>query len=405
MHEINVNVTKYADRKYWIMYHRDSTGKKITRSTKKTNERDANREAAKWEAELREGRYRQSNNITWVEFRDRYEAEGAPKSDESLHKIWVTFRLVEQIIKPVKLTDVNAEAISRWIAKMHTPARSLATVAVYCRHLRAALNWAVDVEMLPEAPKMRIPRKDSDDRHMKGRPIVLEEHERIMEAVNHVVKSQYRDLWRFYLETLWWGGLRIGEALRLSWDPQADAAVWLTPGHKAAIRFLIRGHKAKRSELMPLAPQFAAMLESVPEADRVGRVFNLRFSDAHPGHLSQNRVMRIHTAISRRANVYVDGDVPATAHDYRRAFGTRWAKLVMPAVLKRMMRHKTIDTTMKYYVEHDAEDIATQIYAAHESSANLGVSTLLSTPPDITASTEGATLTPSESGESSKIEA
>jgi integrase len=41
----------------------------------------------------------------------------------------------------------------------------------------------------------------------------------------------------------------------------------------------------------------------------------------------------------------------ATAHDLRRAFGTRWSKRVMPATLQKLMQHASIETTMRYYVE------------------------------------------------------
>jgi integrase len=58
----------------------------------------------------------------------------------------------------------------------------------------------------------------------------------------------------------------------------------------------------------------------------------------------------------------------ATAHDYRRAFGTRWSKRVMPCVLKRLMRHKDINTTLKYYIDSEAEDIATDLWAAYEKA-------------------------------------
>ena len=47
----------------------------------------------------------------------------------------------------------------------------------------------------------------------------------------------------------------------------------------------------------------------------------------------------------------------ATAHDLRRSFGSRWAKRVMPAVLKDLMRHSSINTTMTYYVNQSAEDV------------------------------------------------
>src|SRR5690606_25003806 len=54
----------------------------------------------------------------------------------------------------------------------------------------------------------------------------------------------------------------------------------------------------------------------------------------------------------------------ATAHDLRRAFGTRWSKRVMPAMLQKLMRHASIETTMKFYVEHNADDVSADLWAA-----------------------------------------
>jgi integrase len=53
----------------------------------------------------------------------------------------------------------------------------------------------------------------------------------------------------------------------------------------------------------------------------------------------------------------------AGCHDLRRSFGTRWAKRVMPAVLKRLMRHASIQTTMAYYVDLDAAEVADELWA------------------------------------------
>ncbi len=58
----------------------------------------------------------------------------------------------------------------------------------------------------------------------------------------------------------------------------------------------------------------------------------------------------------------------ASAHDLRRAFGTRWAKRVMPAVLQQLMRHDDIATTMTYYVEMEAEATADAVWEAFGSS-------------------------------------
>lgn len=46
------------------------------------------------------------------------------------------------------------------------------------------------------------------------------------------------------------------------------------------------------------------------------------------------------------------------SHDLRRGFGHRWAKRVMPMVLKELMRHKTVLPTEKYYVGIQAQETA-----------------------------------------------
>jgi integrase len=40
------------------------------------------------------------------------------------------------------------------------------------------------------------------------------------------------------------------------------------------------------------------------------------------------------------------------------AFGERWAKRVMPMVLKDLMRHESVTTTEKYYVGVNAQETA-----------------------------------------------
>ena len=75
------------------------------------------------------------------------------------------------------------------------------------------------------------------------------------------------------------------------------------------------------------------------------------------------------SAIGRRAKVVVnkaEGKF-ASAHDLRRSFGTRWASKVKPATLQLLMRHKSIETTLKYYVAQDADDVADELWREHSS--------------------------------------
>ncbi len=74
--------------------------------------------------------------------------------------------------------------------------------------------------------------------------------------------------------------------------------------------------------------------------------------------------------VARRNRVIVDQakDKPATAHDLRRSFGQRWAALVMPQVLMELMRHESIDTTLKYYVGRNAQRTAKVLREAYEQA-------------------------------------
>jgi integrase len=115
--------------------------------------------------------------------------------------------------------------------------------------------------------------------------------------------------------------------------------------------------------VIPLTPDFAELLQATPKAERGGRVFP-QIAQTTGKPMVAQEVGRMVSAIGKKAGVVVnkaDGKF-ASAHDMRRAFGTRWARRVMPAVLKRLMRHSTVQTTMGYYVDLDAAD---QLWAGY----------------------------------------
>jgi hypothetical protein len=60
----------------------------------------------------------------------------------------------------------------------------------------------------------------------------------------------------------------------------------------------------------------------------------------------------------------------ASAHDLRRAFGERWAARLMPAQLKELMRHESIETTLRFYVGTDAQTKADAAWAAYERATS-----------------------------------
>ena len=46
---------------------------------------------------------------------------------------------------------------------------------------------------------------------------------------------------------------------------------------------------------------------------------------------------------------------------FGRAFGTRWARRVPPMVLKELMRHESVTTTEKFYVDIEADATAAML--------------------------------------------
>ena len=81
---IKVYVVKYPDRANLVMRYLDPmTSKHVPRSTGTTKKREAERIAAKWEADLREGRYQKSSLMSWdafVQEHDKHILSGMKKS-------------------------------------------------------------------------------------------------------------------------------------------------------------------------------------------------------------------------------------------------------------------------------------------------------------------------------------
>jgi hypothetical protein len=131
-----------------------------------------------------------------------------------------------------------------------------------------------------------------------------------------------------------------------------------------------------------MAPEFAEMLLTIPREERDGRVFGLNYT-------RKDGVSKVVSDIGAKAGVKVDSkrtadpETPkvkyASAHDLRRSFGERWAMRpdIMPQVLMQLMRHESIETTMRYYVGKNAEMVADVLWKAvgNTSSNSLLVAT------------------------------
>jgi integrase len=366
--DIKVLVVKYPDRRFFMMRYTDPvTGKHKARSTGTKVRREAERAAAKWEAELREGRYHAPSKLLWQEFRERYESEKlSGLADNTAAATTTAFNHLERVIGPEKLLTVNATTISRFQAKLRQEGMKDTTLATHLRHLHAALGWAVSMGMLPKVPDFHMPKKAKGRKLMRGRPITTEEFERMLAKVPDV-RPKDTSAWVNYLNGLWLSGLRLEESTILSWDEDLPFSIDLS-GQHPQFRIYAEAEKGNQDRMLPMTPDFADFILRTPDSERTGPVFKL--VGLHTGkQLASTTVGRTISEIGEKAGVVVnkaEGKY-ASAHDFRRSFGTRWAPKVKPATLQLLMRHKSIETTMKYYVAQNADDVAAELWAAHNA--------------------------------------
>ena len=377
MHEITVHVVKYPDRDNLVMRYVDTlTRKPKAKSARTTKRREAEKKAAKWEAELREGRYHEPSKVTWEDFRDRYEEFVAQEhADKTFEKVVAVFNVIESLMKVQRIGDLDQQRLERLKSEM-LKGRAPSTVASYFAHLRSALGKAVDWGLLAQMPKFPKVKRRKGAKIMRGRAVTAEEFDRMLAAAPKVVGDQAAPSWRFLLHGLWTSGLRLGDICDLYWGTGRGHTIDLN-GRRPM--FVIRGEleKGNRDRLLPMAPEFAELLAQVPTEARKGRVFRPAARRKDTQTPQRHRVGELIGAMGEAAGIIVDTDPKtgnatkfASAHDLRRSFGQRWAKRVMPAVLQTLMRHASIQTTMQYYVSIEAEVTADILWEA--TGNNLG---------------------------------
>lgn len=354
------------------------TGRLKTKSTGTTKRREAERFAGALEASINSGQHEELTNITWQAAADRYQDEVmSSRAVTTLNKFRTVRKAVEKIIDPKYLRVVSTDQISKLQSALRAKNLAEATIKSDLSALRSFLNWTHRMGMLPKAPLFSMPKRTGK---MKHRPVTAEEYERMLACVEQVATKPLAAPWKFMLEGLWTSGLRLDEALRLRWD-QGDITVNLT-GERPRLKIEANADKSTKARLLPIAPEFAELLLSVPASQRHGRVFRV----VVPGQVAEMRLdtcSKFITRIGKKAMVCVaerppiDGETEprkswAGAHCFRRAFGTRWSKRLRPQQLQDLMRHESITTTMTFYVEDDIIDVenATWLHATNVPTNN-----------------------------------
>ncbi|QDT84780.1 tyrosine-type recombinase/integrase [Gimesia chilikensis] len=394
MSAITVTVIKRPNsHNYYVRWTDPVTFRERRRSTKTRIKRDAERYALKIEKELNQGTHYDLCKISWQEFRTRYETEVIPGlAQRTSEKVSVVFNAVQQIVKPKLLLQVDSNSISKMVKHYRKKGLQEITIRSNLAHLKAALNWAKQIRLLhvvPDFPKLKRARTE---KVMRGRPLCLEEFERMLASVSNIItikgdskeckqkEAEIQESWKFYLRGLWYSGLRLSESLELYWDREDKLSVDLS-GKYPMLRIRAEAEKGNKDRLLPIVPEFASFLEEVPEDLRTGPVFNPRAIKCYQERMTAAAVSKKIADIGEDANIVVGdkGNIDkktgkrkprfASAHDLRRSFGERWAMKVMPQALMQLMRHESMETTLKFYVGRNAEKIAEAVWNADQSGS------------------------------------
>jgi len=359
----------------------ESVGPLVGRDKKK-----AERAARDLQRELLEGKRATNAKMPWGDFTVKYSQQVLPGLAEKTGLVVATvFNSIDRLVKPARLGDLNAVRLDEFAALLRAEGKSEASIRTYLAHLHGALAWAAKLKWIravPEFPTTQRAPKGSGV--MKGRPIAGEELWKMLKATRKVIGPKYAKHWRRLLVGLWWGGLRIGEAVALRWDGLSAGLVVDMASRRPMLRVSASAEKGNRDRLLPLAPEFCRLLSRVPADKRRGKVFCV----PHPKTgeaLSDWSVSVLISEIGKRAGVKVNSHPKtkvdkktgerktvevvkfASAHDLRRSFGERWSERVLPKVLMELMRHESIQTTMRFYCGQNAQRTADAAWAAFEA--------------------------------------
>ncbi len=310
------------------------TDREKWQSTKTNIKRDAERIKIQTEKELNEGTYYKIVKTSWSDFRERYETEVVPgMAKGTAGMISITFNHVERAINPKTLKQIDGNALSKFVKALRKRGLKEITIKDYLAHLKSSLNWARSVGLINVVPMFPKLKRARAEKAMKGRPITLEEFERMLDAVTKVIKmpnatkekrSEVIDSWQFYFQGLWLSGLRLTESLELYWDREDKLSLDFS-GKYPMMRIRAESEKGNKDRLLPIVPEFAEFLKAIPEEQRTGPVFDPLPERSNGKRMTALSISKKVAKFGKKANVAVSDDTYASAHDLRRSI---WRTLV-----------------------------------------------------------------------------
>jgi integrase len=346
---------KGADSASWYVGWYDLQGKRHSESCGpgSRGHNAAEKRLRRIQSELDTGVHQTNSRKLWTEFRTEYEEKIlmglAPRTKDASTDSLGHF---QRIVGPGRVQSVNTPMIDEFVAKRRQEPGlkpgsvvSPATINKDLRHIKAALRVAHEWGYLQELPKIRMVKEP-----YKLPTYVTPEHfDLIYNKACDLAKLPNKpgqgytptDWWRALTVTAYMTGLRVGELLAIKKeDLKLEAGELITRWDDT---------KADRDEIIPLHMVVVEHLRSVVGDNP------LVFPWCHDPRTLWLEFTRIQTEAGihltcREKHEHTPSCHVYGFHDFRRAFATVNAPRLKPEVLQLLMRHKSYQTTQKFYI-------------------------------------------------------
>jgi integrase len=335
---IHVWVTHFIDRTHLVLQWTDpDTGRKKSKTAGTSDPTVAEAKRIDLESDLNNNRHAEASRMTWERFRELFEDEYVAGGRKNTQKNFGrSLDLFEEICKPARLANVTARTISQFVAGLRRQRGRTrgsvtmpSTIKVWLQFLHTALAWAHGQKLInevPAFPEIKVPDK-------APQPVPVESVDKVLEKADPEMRA--------FMLCGWLAGLRLTEAVALHWSGATDAP-YVDFDHRKIILpadFV----KGVADQWVPLDPNLAEALKALPRRGK--RIF--RFTD------DAGQLLTPGGSSKRIVNLAKLAGVRLTMKSLRRGFGCRYAAKVPAQVLQKLMRHRNIATTMKYYVNVD----------------------------------------------------